>query len=270
MTHERRKETGSYYTPDQVARSLVHWVVRRPTDRLLDPSCGDGRFLQFHRKSVGVEQDAHAAAKAIERSPSSLVHEGEFFTWAGETRERFDCLAGNPPFIRYQRFAGEVRAKALRLCASLGANFSGLTSSWAPFLVAASSLLKPGGRMAFVVPAEIGHAPYAVPLLEYLIGHFDFVQIVPVQEKLFPDLSEDCWLLYAEGYAGAADFFKLTPIARFHPMRSPPTDGPRAGLAEWNKWNCRLRPFLLPSDVRAMYRAYVEDLKLPRLAVWQR
>jgi adenine-specific DNA-methyltransferase len=34
------------------------------------------------------------------------------------------------------------------------------------FLVTTASLLKQGGRLAFVVPAEIGHAPYAAPLVE--------------------------------------------------------------------------------------------------------
>ena len=46
--------------------------------------------------------------------------------------------------------------------------------------------------MAFVVPAEFGHAPYATPLIEYFVGHFSVVQIVAVREKLFPELSEDC------------------------------------------------------------------------------
>jgi type I restriction-modification system DNA methylase subunit len=36
-----RKEAGAYYTPDAVVATLVRWAVREPTDRLLDPSCGD-------------------------------------------------------------------------------------------------------------------------------------------------------------------------------------------------------------------------------------
>jgi adenine-specific DNA-methyltransferase len=167
-----QKEAGAYYTPDPVVSSLLHWAVRHEEDRLLDPSCGDGRFIAGHRNAVGIEQDAHATQTAMSRAPWALVHEGDFFSWAAETAERFDCATGNPPFIRYQTFKGEVRARAMALCEGLGANFSGLASSWAPFLVAAASLLKPGGRVAFVVPAEIGHAPYAAPLLEYLDQRF--------------------------------------------------------------------------------------------------
>jgi hypothetical protein len=59
--------------------------------------------------------------------------------------------------------------------------------------------------MAFVVPAEIGHAPYGAPLLEYLVGHFAIVHVIAVRKKLFPDLSEDCWLLFADEYGRQAN-----------------------------------------------------------------
>ena len=85
---------------------------------------------------------------------------------------------------------------------SHGTKFTALSSSWAPFIVAASTVLKPGGRMAFVVPAEIGHAPYAQPVLKHLAANFDRVQVLAVRRKLFPDLSEDCWLLYCDGFGG--------------------------------------------------------------------
>jgi adenine-specific DNA-methyltransferase len=209
-----QKQSGAYITPTEVASSLVAWVLRGEADRLLDPSCGDGEFLTAHRNCVGIEQNPFSAHTAISRAPWALVHEGDFFAWAAETPERFECLAGNPPFIRYQTFKGETRRRALELCAGLGARFSELSSSWAPFLVAAAGLLKPGGRMAFVVPAEIGHAPYAAPLLEYLVASFSEVQIIAVQTKLFPNLSEDCWLLYAGGHRGRAPHIGFTMVNR--------------------------------------------------------
>jgi adenine-specific DNA-methyltransferase len=182
-----------------VVSTLLQWAVRNKEDRLIDPACGDGRFIAGHRNAVGIEQDVRVARFAMERAPWALVHEGDFFAWAAKTTERFDCAAGNPPFIRYQQFSGATRSRAIELCGRLGADFTGLTSSWAPFLAAAAGLLKPGGRLAFVVPSEIGHAPYAAPLLDYLVKKFELVQIVAIRKKFFPELSEDCWLLYAEG-----------------------------------------------------------------------
>ena len=256
MTRLSRKQAGAYYTPDAVVANLVRWAVRKDRDRLLDPSCGDGRFIAAHRNGFGVEQDAEAAAVAMGRAPGASVHQGDFFAWAARTRERFECAAGNPPFIRYQTFKGDVRERALQLCARLGAKFSGLTGSWAPFLVATASLLKPGGRMAFVVPAAIGHAPYAAPLLDYLVGHFDDVRIVAVRTKLFPDLSEDCWLLHAGGFGGRAAELRFSVLDRFNPPAELPCEAVTVPVREWRtSWNRRLRPYLLPGNVRELYRA---------------
>jgi adenine-specific DNA-methyltransferase len=251
-----QKASGAYFTPDDVAAALVSWVAKRPSDRMLDPSCGDGRFLAAHRNAVGIEQDANSARHAVERAPSALVHEGDFFAWAAETAERFECAAGNPPFIRYQTFTGAVRARALALCANQGAAFSGLASSWAPFLVATAALLKPGGAMAFIVPAEIGHAPYAAPLLDYLVRSFSDVRVVAVRDKLFPNLSEDCWLLYANGYGGHTNHIDLSIMDCFKPSKRLPAVSLRVDVEEWRTvWNRRLRPYLLPTSVRRVYQA---------------
>lgn len=251
-----QKRTGAYYTPDAIAASLVRWAAPRDADLLLDPSCGDGRFIRAHRRSVGIEQAASAAEAARGAAPDAQVHVADFFEWAARTDQRFECAAGNPPFIRYQHFTGSPRIQALLLCRALGVDFTGLASSWAPFLVVAASLLKPAGRMAFVVPAEIGHAPYAAPLLEYLARSFDAVEIVAIREKLFPELSEDCWLLYASGHGGRTLEFGLTAIDRFTPSSAPPRGAVRVPVNEWRKvWNQRVRPYLMSSAARESYVA---------------
>ena len=262
------KESGAYYTPEAVASTLVRWAVRNDDDRLLDPSCGDGQFVVLHRNVVGVERSADAAAIAKRRAPWLELHNGDFFTWVEQTGERFDCAAGNPPFIRYQTFNGDVRKRALSLCATFGVPFSGLTSSWAPFLVATSTLLRPGGRMAFVVPASIGHAPYAAPLIDHLVSRFNTVHIVAIRQKLFPHLSEDCWLLFADGYGGSTRNIRFTPLDCFSPSDMPPCRATRVPVAEWrDTWNRRLRPYLLNSPARSLYQAVAKQTDSVRLGI---
>ena len=264
---EAAKENGAFYTPDAVAAALVNWAIREGSDTLLDPSCGDGRFLARHPNSVGVERDGTAAAAARERAPGALLHQADFFTWAEQTTHRFDCAAGNPPFIRYQSFKGEVRRRALNLCAELGAPFSALTASWAPFLVVTASLLRAGGRMAFVVPASIGHAPYAAPLIEFLVARFDLVRIVPIRRKLFPHLSEDCWLLLADGFGESTGAIHFAPIEHFGEFR---VSGPAqvVPVDEWRRdWNRRLRPYLLNRAERSLYQDIVREPDSSRLGL---
>jgi hypothetical protein len=259
VTVNRQKLSGAYFTPEPLAEALACWAVRRESDRLLDPSCGNGRFIAAHSNSVGIEQEPESAQAAIQRAPWALVHDGDFFQWAEATPERFECCAGNPPFIRYQNFNGELRKRALALCARAGAAFTGLTSSWAPFLVAAASLLKRGGRMAFVVPAEIGHAPYAAPLLEYLVANFSTVHVIAVREKLFPQLSEDCWLLYTDGFGGRTSQIRFSAVDRFEWSATPPSYFVPVSVFEWRtRWNRRLRPFLIGARARDIYTRVME------------
>ena len=100
---------GRVLHPRSVVVSLLKWAIRHEQDRLLDPSCGDGGFIAGHRNAVGIEQDSQATQTAVSRAPWALVHEGDFFSWAAETAERFDCAAGNPPFIR----SGSVGLRAI-------------------------------------------------------------------------------------------------------------------------------------------------------------
>lgn len=255
-----RKITGAYYTPDDVAASLVRWVIKTGSDRLLDPACGDGRFIAHHRYSVGIEQDPAAARRAAQRAQFAQIHRTDFFAWAASTDERFDCAAGNPPFIRYQNFKGAVRERALSLCARAGAVFSGLTSSWAPFLVATATLLRPGGRMAFVVPAEIGHAPYAAPLMEYLLARFALIHVIAVRQKVFPELSEDCWFLFVDGFGRSTEQIRFTALDGFAPTAVPPRPELCISVTEWRQaWKRRLRPLLLPASIRGLYREIADQ-----------
>jgi len=183
------KIAGQFFTPEKIAKALVSWAVRLPTDRLFDPSCGDGAILSHHGKVGGIERDPYSALVARERVPQASIDNVDFFTWAQSTEERFECAAGNPPFIRFQNFKGISKAAATAICEANGVALSGLSSTWVPFLIGTASLLKPGGRMAFVVPAEIGHAFYVGPLLDYLLGSFSAVQVVAVREKPFKRVS---------------------------------------------------------------------------------
>ena len=76
--------------------------------------------------------------------------------------------------------------------------------------------------MAFVVPAEIGHASYAAPLLEYLSQNFGHVHVIAVRDKLFPELSEDCWLLYADEFGGSTHEVAFTVLDRLQYLHQPP------------------------------------------------
>lgn len=261
---QSRKDLGQYFTPSMVAQTLTNWVVRSRSDLLLDPSCGDGVFLVNRPGSVGVELDRETYKLAKKQVPHSQIWNDDFFKWAARTALRFDALVGNPPFIRYQRFKGEQRSRALNLAASAGVKFSGLTSSWAPFLVCAAELLKIGGRMAFVVPAEIGHSTYVPPLIEYLTSHFGFVHVVAIREKLFPDISEDAWLLYCEKFGSTSKTIAFSAYPEFQSI-NPRKPQQKISILKWRVHGSRLRKFLIGENLLDKYEEIARRGEVVRL-----
>ncbi len=215
------KALGAYYTDSHVADFLVRWAIRSPSDRVLDPSFGGGVFLLAGAERVrrlggdparqvyGIEL-SEAAFQAFAEQHGAYeylrLYHGDFFDYTGtndlngqSALPNFDAVVGNPPFIRYQRFAGAARRKALRCAASEGVRLTQLASSWAPFVIHGASMINDGGRLAMVVPYEIVHARYAKAVLHYLARQFSHIAILTFEEPLFPDLNESTVLLLADG-----------------------------------------------------------------------
>src|SRR6266581_376895 len=42
---EVRKARGAFFTPEPMATFLVDWAIRRPADKVFEPSCGEAAFL---------------------------------------------------------------------------------------------------------------------------------------------------------------------------------------------------------------------------------
>src|SRR5215218_9683510 len=170
------KALGAFYTGSAIADFLVWWAIRSPCDTVLDPSFGGGVFLHAACKRLhelggqpatqvfGAEIDADVHGRSADELAGAFgvarqhLLLSDFFALSDVAGQQVDAVVGNPPFIRYQRFSGDARKRALRRAASQGVRLTELVSSWAPFLVHSIAMLKQGGRLAMVVPMEIAHA----------------------------------------------------------------------------------------------------------------
>lgn len=65
-----KKLRGGYYTPPPIANFLTRWALENQPQRVLEPSCGDGHFLQaiFEQINVG-NSIAPAFVDAVELVP---------------------------------------------------------------------------------------------------------------------------------------------------------------------------------------------------------
>jgi adenine-specific DNA methylase len=199
------KARGGYYTPTPVARFLARWV-REAGPRIVEPSCGDGAILRelarLGGRVHGVELVAEEAAKSREFAP---VDAANLFTWFTTTKPGgWDGVAGNPPYIRFGNWASEQRDPALELMRREGLRPSRLTNAWVPFVVASSILVRDGGRVGLVLPAELLQVTYAAQLREFLQRRFSDITLVTFERLVFDGILQEVVLFCGVAGSGPA------------------------------------------------------------------
>ena len=161
-----RKQLGAWYTPIDLVDTIVEAVItaefvagRSQPITVLDPACGDGRFLvAAQRRSdelgatssvVGCDIDAAAveSARAVLPASTELRRADALATdWPSH---RFDLVIGNPPFLS-QMASATTRGGTSRHGGGPYADAA------AEFLALAGELVDPdGGRIALVLPQSL-------------------------------------------------------------------------------------------------------------------
>ena len=222
---EKRRQWGQFYTPPDVADLVLGFCLRRPQDRLLDPSCGHGAFLAraaryqgwLENSGVtatgerlwGVEIDPAAAAVARQSLAkdgfSSHILVQDFFSLepGKELSDSFDCVVGNPPYTRSEWLGQvaddadykEMLAQSAAPLAQLGRR-SGL---YAYFFVHGSKFLRPRGRFGFVVSNSWLDVDYGAKLKQFLLEHFKIIAIIePAAERWFSQAEVNTCLVILE------------------------------------------------------------------------
>jgi tRNA1(Val) A37 N6-methylase TrmN6 len=218
-----RKALGAFYSPPALVAPMIAWAVPSPLHAVLDPSCGDGIFIEAaarrlirlgaspaaaarQLRALDVNPEAALATRAALRSalgPAEVdVRTESFFALdapgpSGDAA--VDAIIGNPPYIRYQAFSGAPRAQALGRARDAGVALTQLASSWAHFVVHATAFLRRGGRLALLLPAELIHASYAAPLRRHLRASFREVHVISFRTAVFPGAQEAVVVLLASG-----------------------------------------------------------------------
>lgn len=211
MTELLNKLRGGYYTPEDVARFICEWAITSKTVTVLEPSCGDGVFIEASvnrlrdlgadtpsEQVTGIELYAEEAEKAASKGGNVIC--GDFFSQcrAGIGSKRYDAIVGNPPFIRYQDFEEGFRSVAFDLMREHGFTPNRLTNIWLPFLVVCCHLLSDNGKLGMVIPAELFQVKYASEARRFLMKEFASITVVTFTELLFDDAQQEVVLLLLE------------------------------------------------------------------------
>lgn len=209
-----QKLRGGYYTPLDLAVYITRWVLEKNPVAVLEPSCGDGVFIEALKllkpddkvEFTGFELLEEEAVKARGRDSgpkiTSRVYAEDFLAWAIEKmtwgQATFDAVLGNPPFVRYQYLPEQSQTKAKTIFDMLGLPFTKHTNAWVPFILASINMLKPGGRLGMIIPSEILHVAHAQSLRTFLGNTCSRLLIIDPEEIWFEGTLQGAVIILAE------------------------------------------------------------------------
>ena len=238
-----RRADGAHYTPAPLAAGLLEAALVGVDERTLvpvcDPACGGGAFLLVAADRLAVAglapgtvvghqlwgvdldpvavavADASLACWAWLEGDRSGAHPGGHLAvtdaladpdpWAAVgAPDGFGLVVGNPPF---QGQLGRATARSPAATAELRARFGpavgAYTDAAALFLLAATRLARPGGRIALILPSSILAARDASAARAACVADADLVGLWVAAEPVFAAGVRVCAPILARRAVGA-------------------------------------------------------------------
>lgn len=276
-----RKARGAFFTPQALCDYVVEWALRSGSDQVLEPSCGEAAFLLAAGERLqalaaaegkrpgalrGVEVHASSARRATEiltrAGHAARVDVADFFTVKPEPE--FDAVVGNPPYVRYQEFTGDLRSRSREAALRAGVSLTGLASSWAAFTVHSALFLRRGGRLGLVLPAELLSVNYAAEVRRFLALRFKQIHLVFFTERVFPGVLEEVVLLLADGFGERpSGRFKISQARNLTDLADAVVTSWRPASGE-GKWS----PSLVPASAIEPFEDLLSDGRFAKLQDW--
>ena len=174
---ELRKGLGIFLTPDGVAKMMVDFVEPNEYDYVIDPACGSGTFLKevLSRRKDNARLDAIASVWGIDKNPKMLMMtqlnvgaasssyrganlDSLFDIDGSDTRnelpryDHFDAVFTNPPFG--VNIDPRNQDLSRYRCSNSDGKGNRLPSE-VLFIEQCLNFLKPGGRLAIILPKSV-------------------------------------------------------------------------------------------------------------------
>lgn len=207
----KQKLRGGFYTPKTISDFILRWAFNgNKTCDILEPSGGDGVFVEslveggYQYNSITAIEIEKGEADKIKKIPAKnlKVENKDFHKYCNNTKDKFDIVVGNPPYIRYQYFDKQQQEEAQIIFNKNDIKYSKLMNSWCAFVIGCTNLLKENGKLGFVLPAELLQVSHAKLIRDFLISNYEKISIISFKKLVFDAIQQDVVLLLCQKGTG--------------------------------------------------------------------
>jgi len=191
---EALREKGQFWTPFWLAKVMAAWVTELRPKTLFDPAVGPGTFFGGARaagytgRCEGYElHEISFDGDRLGLSPNDLsrVVVGDFI--GAQLSRAFPAIVSNPPYIRHHRLSDERKAELRQIAERvLGFPLDGRVGLHVYFLLKCLEYLASGGRLAFLLPADVCEGISSRPFWNRLCERFRLEAVLTFDESAAP------------------------------------------------------------------------------------
>lgn len=166
---------GQVFTEKPVVERMLK--LRKNKGTILEPSCGEGAFLNKINECVGIEYDKLVC-------PEKALNI-DFFDY--DTANKYNTIIGNPPYVKFKNIELSTKKKLnMQL-------FDERTNLYLFFIEKCIKHLEPNGELIFIVPRDFIKATSAIKLNKQIFKEGTITDWIELGDELiFPGFNPNC------------------------------------------------------------------------------
>ncbi|CEN39185.1 putative modification methylase HindII [Capnocytophaga cynodegmi] len=173
-----KNKFGQYFTPEVVANFMIDLANIPKESKILEPSCGEGVFLNLLKEKGYHNLSAFEIDKELSKDFDFVRYESFI---SAKIDEKFDLIIGNPPYIRWKNLEEELKQELLKN-ETWNKYFNSLCDYLYIFILKSIELLNEKGQLIFICPEYWMNTTHSVSLRNYMVQNGYFEEIYHFNE----------------------------------------------------------------------------------------
>lgn len=180
-----KNKFGQYFTPKVVADFMIDIADISEDSNILEPSCGEGIFLELLQKRGFNNLTAYEIDNELAQEFSFVQYESFV---SAKIDKKFDLIIGNPPYIRWKNLEEELK-RELSTNEIWVKYFNSLCDYLYIFILKSIEILTDNGQLIFICPEYWMNTTHSISLRNYMMQNGYFEEIyhfneTPIFEKV--------------------------------------------------------------------------------------